>query len=99
MIVLPLLKGLLERPLILRELAALTVVCTHPGCSKATIEIELGVAKSTVHGLVNKLLDCGMIEAGLGTTDGRILSLNPTPAGATEYYRLVQLAGMAAAPA
>ncbi len=72
------LEGAAPRGVALREIEALTLISTHPGCSSDWLRVRVGLSQSGTVRAVDRLQDLRLVDRA---RSGREVALSTTPRG------------------
>lgn len=92
-------EPLISTPLTMQQLKVLTMIAIDP--EKATgheLAVQLKVSVATMSGLVDRLVEHGMVIRGEDPTDRRVRRLSVTPEGSATIRSLVSSAGTMPTP-
>jgi DNA-binding MarR family transcriptional regulator len=92
-------EPLISTPLTMQQLKVLTMIAIDP--EKATgheLAVQLKVSVATMSGLVDRLVEHGMVARGEDPTDRRVRPLSVTPEGSATIRGLLSSAGTMPTP-
>lgn len=72
---------MLELDITAPQYAALTVIVASPSLDQNATAFLAGVERTTIVGVINRLVKKGLVKRTLSKHDGRVRLLQPTPAG------------------